>query len=95
MSNPDLSKASVLSRRDMVWREIAGETVIVDPDGEVIMGLNGTGGRVWDRLDGERSLGDIAGELAKDHGVDPDQVLGDVLAFAEQLIERNLASPAS
>ena len=94
MSDADLDERTVPARRDMVWREVAGETVIVDPDGEVIMGLNGTGGWVWDRLDGERTLGDIAADLAAHHDVEVDEILGDVLAFATQLLERKLAGPA-
>lgn len=93
MSKPDLGKATILARSDMVWREVAGETVIVDPDGSVIMGLNGTGGRVWERLDGLRTLGDIAAELAETHGVDTDHVLSDVVAFAKVLVQRSLARP--
>ncbi len=91
MSTPDLDETVIVARSDMVWREVAGEIVIVDPDGSVIMGLNGTGGRVWERLDGIRTLGDIAAELAKEHGVDADQTLSDVVAFAAVLVERSLA----
>jgi hypothetical protein len=87
----ELRDSSVLARRDVVWREVSGELVIVDPEGKKILGLNGTGGNVWNMLDGARTLGDIAAELSETHAVESEQVLRDVLAFARVLVERSLA----
>jgi hypothetical protein len=87
----ELGADSVIARRDVVWRDVAGELVIVDAAGKRVMGLNGTGGRLWRRLDGRRSLGELARELAAEHGADAAAVLRDVLAFARSLMDRGLA----
>jgi hypothetical protein len=85
-----LSAASVLSRRDVLWRDVQGEVVILDQDGGLILGLNGTGARVWSLLDGARPLADIAAELAAVHELPRGQIEPDVLAFARQLLDRGL-----
>jgi hypothetical protein len=85
-----LSAASVLSRRDVLWRDVQGEVVILDQDGGLILGLNGTGARVWGLLDGARPLADIAAELAAVHELPSSQIESDVLAFARELLERGL-----
>lgn len=83
---------SILRHGNVVSREVAGEVVILDLAGSVILGLNGTGGSVWRMLDGQRDLGSIAASLASDFGRAQDEVLDDVMAFAQVLVERKLAS---
>lgn len=75
----------------IVWREVAGEVVLLNPNSDRIMGLNGSGGTTWKRLDGVRSLGEIASEIASEFRVERDKVLGDVVTFAAVLVERGLA----
>jgi len=87
----EVASDTVLERRDVVWRDVAGEMVVLDLDGKVVMGLNDTGGGVWERLNGVSALGDIAKQIAELHEVELERVLGDVLAFARVLVERGLA----
>ncbi len=75
----------------IVWREVAGEVVLLNPNSDRIMGLNGCGGTTWKLLDGVRSLGDIANEIASNFAVGTDKVLADVVTFAAVLVERGLA----
>ena len=77
---------------DMVWREVGGEMVLLDPNQNKIMGLNGTGGEVWNALDGTRTLAEVASLLAARFDKDADEVIEDVLAFARVLVERGLAA---
>ncbi len=75
---------------DIVWREVAGEMVLLDPEGSVIMGLNGTGGRVWSLLDGRMSLQEIAKTLANEFEINAEVALEDALAFSKVLLARGL-----
>ena len=58
---------------DMVWREVGGEMVLLDPNQNKIMGLNGTGGEVWNALDGTRTLAEVASLLAARFDKDADE----------------------
>ena len=91
----DVSPSAVLSRRDLPWRDVAGEVVVLDHEGRRILGLNKTGGAVWKSLDGSRSLADVAAELASRYGRELATVEQDVLAFARLLLDRDLVAPAA
>lgn len=71
--------------RDAAWKDIAGETVVLDVRHGIVRGLNATGGRVWALIDGRRSAAEIAGLIAEATGAPPDRVLADVLTFLERL----------
>ncbi len=87
-----LANTVLVTNPAIVWREVAGEVVLLSPKAERLMGLNGCGGAVWKALDGKADLAAIAQDIAQSFGVCSEQVLADVLAFAGVLLERNLAS---
>ncbi len=90
--NEAIDAAAVLELLpEIVWREVAGEAVILDQEDNILMGLNGSGGRMWELLDGKRSLADIAGDLVAHYKQPEAAVLADVLRFAQTLLEKNLA----
>ena len=72
---------------DVVAREIEGEIIIVplvagmgDTDDELFT-LNETGKAIWERLDGQRSLQDVVGELAAEFESDEGEIETDVLGL--------------
>lgn len=80
----------------VVARAIAGRLVIVpvragvgDPDDELYV-LNDTGAAVWAKLDGQRSVQAIVGELAREYHAEEDVVGRDVLRLVEDLLERRI-----
>lgn len=60
--------------------------VVMDPEGRMLRGLNGTAARCWELCDGQRSAREIAGVLADEYGVEVERVLGDCLRFLERLV---------
>lgn len=86
---------------NIVAREIEGDIVIVplvagigDADDELYT-LNDTGRAIWDELDGQRTLGDVAVLLSERFEADPQELEGDVLGFAEELVRRGILSVRS
>ena len=71
----------------MAWRSIAGEMVLLNVEGKELFGLNRVGARVWELLDGNRTLEEIAEAIAKDFGVPRGRAEGDVRAFLAELLE--------
>ena len=86
-----VSAASILSPAPGVEAShFAGETILLDAEGQQLRGLNVTGGRVWNLLDGSRSLAQVAEVLAGEYGVDEERVLKDVQLLAENFTVRQL-----
>ncbi len=82
--------------RDIVAREIEGEIVIVpltsgigDLEDELYT-LNETGRAIWRRLDGAKTLGTIAEELAFEFEGSPEEIGRDVAGLADELIKRKM-----
>jgi hypothetical protein len=69
---------------------IEDETLVLKLDSGRMGVLNRVGGRVWDLMDGTRSLGEIAQACADEYEVDLGQVEADVMAYAERLLEREM-----
>ncbi len=79
----------------MVTRAIAGETLLVPVKGRLadmrrIYSLDPVGAFVWERLDGVRTLGDVAGMVAEAFDNAPENAGEEVLAFAGELLAAGL-----
>ncbi len=72
----------------LVTRESEGELVVVLPEQGKFVVLNATGARVLHLSDGTRTLREIADTLSAEFAADQTQVEGDVLRFAQALVER-------
>jgi hypothetical protein len=81
---------------DIVAREIEGEIVIVplvagigDAEDELYT-LNPTGQAIWQKLDGQRTLKDLAALLAGEFNTPLTDIESDVLGFASELTRRRI-----
>lgn len=81
---------------EVVAREIEGDIVIVplvagigDADDELYT-LNETGQAVWRKLDGRRTLGQVAAALADEFDAPRDELEADVLGFAAEMARRGI-----
>lgn len=74
------------------WRLIAGEAVILSLDTKVLRGLNAVGSRVWDLIDGQRTVDDIVGVIVEEFDVPPPQASADVQAFVRELLDKGLVA---
>jgi len=80
-----LTAASVVKRRPGVSVEVVGDqAVMLDASGTVARGLNASAARVWELIDGVRSVAEISAAL------DAGDVERDVIAFLGALLERKL-----
>lgn len=75
---------------DVVSREIAGEQILVPikkkaADMAAIYVLNETGARIWDLVDGQRSLAEIRDHLVEEYDVEPEAAGADLEEMVGQL----------
>ena len=71
-------------------RDFDGEWIILDLSGGNYFGLNEIGGLIWQQLVAGRSISEIAAALAPDYDAEEPALLGDVVALANELLERGL-----
>jgi hypothetical protein len=95
MSSLTLSSICVPSD-DVVAREIEGELIIVpitsgigDLEDELYT-LNDTGRAIWQRLDGQRTLAEVAEGIAQEFDAPGETITRDVLGFAGELARRKI-----
>jgi hypothetical protein len=74
-------------------RVIDGEAVLVDPGRARIRVLNAVGARIWELMDGQHTLGDIAQAITAEYEVDLPRAQTDVLAFCVDLAQAGVLTP--
>lgn len=81
---------------DVVAREIEGEVIIVPLAAGIgatedeLYTLNPTGQAIWQKLDGQRTLKDVAAALADEFNTPLAHIETDVLGFASELRRRGI-----
>lgn len=84
---------SIPRRGDDVTASVsAGEAVLMLPARGQIKVLNEVGTRVWELIDGNRSIDQVVAVICKEYDVDPDRALSDTLAFIDELVAKRLAT---
>jgi hypothetical protein len=61
-------------------------------DLQYILTTNEVGSRIWDLIDGNRTVDEIASTIAGEYDVDPDEALADTGDFIAQLHEADCIS---
>jgi hypothetical protein len=74
------------------WRIIEGEAVILSMDTKVLRGLNPVGSRIWELIDGQRSLEEITETIVLEFDVTPADAAQDVRAFIQELLDGGLVT---
>ncbi len=93
--NTDLWDRIFVRDKDVVARSIGGELFLVPVRGkladmEEIFTLTAVAEFIWERLDGEKSVGQVRDELIARFDVDRDRADTDIRAFVQALIEAGL-----
>lgn len=81
----------------VVARSVENEAVLLLPEQGQVRVLNEVGARIWQLVDGKRSIVDIAAVLSTEYEVALSDAETDTLAFLQLLAERGLVTlnPAS
>ena len=74
------------------WRLIEGEAVILSLETKVLRGLNPVGSRVWELIDGQRSVEEIITAIVQEFDVTPQAAAEDVRRFVQELLDKGLVT---
>ncbi len=88
-----MTPETVLTRSESASYEIvADEAILIDINTGTYFSLNSVGTEFWQRIDGERSIGSIAVELAEKYSVESQMVTNDLIELATKMMEEGLVS---
>jgi len=75
---------------DAAWRLIDDEAIIVMPETALATVLNQVAARIWELIDGKRTLGQIVDMIVLEYDVDAATAEKDAQSFVNELTARGL-----
>ena len=84
-------KNRISKNRDVPWRIIEEEAILVDVKKGEVIHLNETGAKIWDLIDGKRSIGDIAKGICDIFEIDKETAQKDTSRFISEAVKKRLA----
>lgn len=72
------------------WTQVSGELMVITPENSVLHRFNETGTFIWQHLDGEHSLAEIAGLVAAEFEVSLEEANADVMEFVSKMLQDKL-----
>jgi hypothetical protein len=89
-STSELLAARVRMPQHVVHRSFVAETVVLNLNTGQYHGLNPTAGKMLEALEGAPTAGTAVPELAREYGVEQEQIQRDLIALCLGLLERGL-----
>jgi pyrroloquinoline quinone biosynthesis protein D len=77
----------------VIGRIVDGEAVLVLPEHGKVKVLNKVGGRIWELVDGARTVGEIVLLICQEFEVDEARAREDTLTFVSDLLDRSICYP--
>ncbi len=75
---------------DLIWRSLDDGTVIINPEHGDVRVLNSVGAKVWELIDGHRSISQIAEEITSNYEVSFDDASRDLQDYLEIMLAQGL-----
>lgn len=76
----------------VLWRELSGEAVLLDPKAGCSYNLNAVGTLIWKMLDGTHTIEEIAEAICTAYEVEQAQALEDIERLLTEFTESKLAT---
>ena len=76
--------------KDMPWKIIEKEAVLVDMDEGEVIRLNEIGAQIWQTIDGNNSVEDIINRIDEAFEADRKKIERDALDFLKQLLRMEI-----
>jgi hypothetical protein len=79
----------------VLWRELDGEAILLDPQAGCSYNLNPVGTLIWKLLDGQHDAEDIVAAVCAAYEVEPEQAGQDVQRLLDDLLTNKLIGLSS
>jgi hypothetical protein len=81
-------------REEVIWRELEGQVLVLNPKTWNYLGVNGTGTELWPLVVEGATRKQLVGHLTNAYGVTAEAAERDVAAFVESLSDLELLRDA-
>ena len=78
--------------QDTASRSIDDAAYVLNPETSELHAFNEVGGRIWELIDGERTLQAVAQVIADEYDVEPGVAEADVVEFVETLVDKGIVA---
>ena len=90
-NSPGFSKQTfVVIAKDLIHRDVKGETIILNKNSGVYCGLNEVGSLVWEFMKEPRSVESLKDIILKEYDVEPGQCEIDLFRLLQDLLDNGL-----
>lgn len=89
MGKPSLS-LEVTPSEDVVWRNLQGESVLLDLKSGVYFGLDAVGTRIWTLLQAHHDLQTVLQELLREYEVGEEMCARDLMDLVSAMADKGL-----
>jgi hypothetical protein len=86
----DSTNTYLIRSKNVAWKVLDGESVVLNLDSGVYFTLDMTGTAVWERIDGATSLEEIGRGLCEQFEVTSEQAQRDLLELTRTLMDEGL-----
>ena len=84
------ARSTVVTAKEQLWCDLAGEAAILNLQNGVYYGLDPVGARIWNLSQTSRTVNEVRETLLNEYAVDPDRCEQDLLALLEALAAEGL-----
>lgn len=77
-------------REDVAAKVMDGEAIMINLSNGTYYSMDGVGGLIWDLLDRERTLGEVAAAISARYDVGPEEAYADLECLATELLDEDL-----
>lgn len=84
---------AVQARTDLLWNEVDGETVVLDPSRKRYFGIEGVGVAIWRQLQSRTTEPQILRKVLDEFDVEEETLRRHLRSFLEQLSDADLLAP--
>jgi hypothetical protein len=77
---------------DIIWKNLKGETVLLNPATGSYYGLNRVGCSFWEKADGSRSMAEIEALMFQEFEVEKERLSRDLADLIKSLSEKGLVT---
>ena len=97
MSPPEPGPDTLLRHRPgVLFRDLAGEAVLLDPEAGTYFGLNEVGTRAWNLFNGgTATLAAVHAALVEEYDAPPERIWDDLVALVRDLLAHRLVEAHS
>lgn len=86
----DPANTYLAKNKNVAWKVLDGESVVLNLDSGIYFTLNTTGTAVWERIDGATSLEEIGRGLCEQFEITVEQAQRDLLELTQTLVDEGL-----